>query len=148
MCTDTVRTDISIPRPLSIVQTQLVWRYPAGIGCTRAQFFSRPVAKVATTVATGAKELNLAASDIRYLADAFIEWYGENSSSGLDAYSRQALARVWKAERFSWYLTGLTHRFPGVAPIERKLQIAELQYIGGSVAAKKVIAENYVGHPY
>ena len=96
---------------------------------------------------TGAKGLNLAASDIHFLSKALIAFYGTGTTDGLDTYSATALARVWKAERFSWYLTGLTHRFPGVAPIERKLQIAELDYIGSSSAAQRVIAENYVGLP-
>lgn len=96
---------------------------------------------------TGAKGLNLAAADIGYLSDAFIDWYRDGDPHGLETYSVRALDRVWKAERFSWYLTGLTHRFPGVPPIERKFQIAELEYIRGSEAAKRVIAENYVGLP-
>ena len=96
---------------------------------------------------TGAKGLNLAASDIHFLSEALIAFYNAGTTEALDKYSATALARVWKAERFSWYLTGLTHRFPGVDPIERKLQIAELDYIGSSTAAQRVIAENYVGLP-
>ena len=96
---------------------------------------------------TGAKGLNLAASDILFLSEGFIAHYRDGSDDALDAYSQKALARVWKAERFSWYLTGLTHRFPNVAPIERKLQIAELDYIRHSQAAQRAIAENYVGLP-
>jgi p-hydroxybenzoate 3-monooxygenase len=96
---------------------------------------------------TGAKGLNLAASDIHFLSEGFIAHYRDGNDEALDAYSQKTLARVWKAERFSWYLTGLTHRFPGVPPIERKLQIAELDYIRHSEAARRVLAENYVGLP-
>ncbi|MGK9234826.1 4-hydroxybenzoate 3-monooxygenase [Inquilinus limosus] len=96
---------------------------------------------------TGAKGLNLAVSDVVMLAEAFGEYYGERSSAGIDAYSARALARVWKAERFSWWFTGLTHRFPGTGPLERRLQRAELDYIRGSRAAQTVLAENYVGLP-
>ncbi len=96
---------------------------------------------------TGAKGLNLAASDIHYLSEGLIAYYRSGATGGLDSYSGKALARVWKAERFSWYLTGLTHRFPDAAPIERKLQIAELDYIRCSSAAQRAVAENYVGLP-
>jgi p-hydroxybenzoate 3-monooxygenase len=96
---------------------------------------------------TGAKGLNLASSDITYLGAALIEWFRKNDETGIDAYSDRALARVWKAERFSWYLTKLMHRFPEDGPFERRMQIAELDYIAGSVAAQTVIAENYVGLP-
>ena len=96
---------------------------------------------------TGAKGLNLAASDIHFLSEALIAYYRSDDSSGLDSYSAKALARVWKAERFSWYLTSLTHRFADAAPIERKLQVAELDYIRHSPAAQRVVAENYVGLP-
>ncbi|MDX1482737.1 MAG: 4-hydroxybenzoate 3-monooxygenase [Woeseiaceae bacterium] len=96
---------------------------------------------------TGAKGLNLAASDVAYLSDALIAWFTENSSEGLDQYSERALARVWKAERFSWQLTKLMHRFPDDGPFERRMQIAELEYIATSDAAQQSIAENYVGLP-
>ncbi len=96
---------------------------------------------------TGAKGLNLAASDIHFLSEGFIAHYRDGVDDGLDVYSQKALARVWKAERFSWYLTSLTHRFPDVPPIERKLQIAELDYIRHSQPAQRVVAENYVGLP-
>ena len=96
---------------------------------------------------TGAKGLNLAASDIHFLSEALIAFYKSGETAGLDTYSQKALARVWKAERFSWYLTSLTHRFPDVAPIERKLQIAELDYMRQSETARRVVAENYVGLP-
>jgi p-hydroxybenzoate 3-monooxygenase len=94
---------------------------------------------------TGAKGLNLAASDIRYLAHALIEHYHEHSAAGLDAYSRNCLRRVWKAERFSWWMTSLLHRFPETGAFGRKIQLAELDYLVGSKAASTALAENYVG---
>lgn len=96
---------------------------------------------------TGAKGLNLAASDVAYLSDALIKYFQDSNSEGVDGYSEQALARVWKSERFSWQLTKLMHRFPDDGPFERRMQIAELEYIAESVAAQKSIAENYVGLP-
>ena len=96
---------------------------------------------------TGAKGLNLAVSDVSLLAEALAEHYAERSDAGLDAYSARALARVWKAERFSWWLTRLTHRFPDDDPIERKLQLAELDYLATSQAAQTAFAETYVGLP-
>jgi p-hydroxybenzoate 3-monooxygenase len=96
---------------------------------------------------TGAKGLNLAAADIVYLSDALIAFYRDGDEAGLAAYSDRALARVWKAERFSWYLTGLMHRFPDTGPFERAMQVAELDYIAGSAAMQAAIAENYVGLP-
>ena len=97
---------------------------------------------------TGAKGLNLAASDIRYLYDALREHFLERSQAGLDAYSGRALARVWKAERFSWWMTGLLHRFPERNAFEQRMQQAELDYLFGSQAAMAAMAENYVGLPY
>ncbi len=97
---------------------------------------------------TGAKGLNLAASDIHFLSEGLIAFYRSGKTEGLDNYSAKALARVWKAERFSWWLTHLTHRFPDATPIERKLQIAEFDYIRRSPAAQRVVAENYVGLPF
>ena len=94
---------------------------------------------------TGAKGLNLAASDVAYLADALIACYRSGDEAGLAAYSDRALARVWKAERFSWYLTNLMHRFPETGRFERAMQVAELDYIAGSEAMRTAIAENYVG---
>ena len=96
---------------------------------------------------TGAKGLNLAASDVVFLAQALEEHYRERSDAGIDGYSARALARVWKAERFSWWFTGLTHRFPETGPLERRLQVAELDYIRDSRAAQTALAENYVGLP-
>ena len=96
---------------------------------------------------TGAKGLNLAASDVHYLSDALIKYFKKNERSGIDNYSETALARVWKLERFSWSLTKLMHRFPDDGPFERRMQVAELDYIANSVAAQTIIAENYVGLP-
>ncbi|HMG51065.1 MAG TPA: 4-hydroxybenzoate 3-monooxygenase [Inquilinus sp.] len=96
---------------------------------------------------TGAKGMNLAVSDVVMLAEALAEFYHDKSATGLDGYSARALARVWKAERFSWWFTGLTHRFPETGPLERRLQQAELAYIRGSRAAQTTLAENYVGLP-
>ncbi len=96
---------------------------------------------------TGAKGLNLAASDVRYLSRALIAWFKKNDSAGIEAYSQKALARVWKSERFSWQLTMLMHRFPTDSAFDRRVQVAELDYIASSEAAQKTVAENYVGLP-
>ena len=96
---------------------------------------------------TGAKGLNLAASDVAYLSEALIGWFHSGDEAVLEAYSKRALARVWKSERFSWQLTQLMHRFPEHGPFERRMQIAELEYIASSKVARTVIAENYVGLP-
>ena len=96
---------------------------------------------------TGAKGLNLAASDVAYLLDAFVDWFKRGSEAGFTRYAEKALARVWKAERFSWSLTKLMHRFPEDGPFERRMQIAELDYLAGSRAMQTAIAENYVGLP-
>ena len=97
---------------------------------------------------TGAKGLNLAASDVRYLFDGLREYYLEKSNSGIDAYSQKALSRIWKAERFSWWMTSMLHRFPSQSPFEQRMQLAELEYVASSVAASTSVAENYVGLPY
>jgi len=96
---------------------------------------------------TGAKGLNLAASDVIMLSEALAAFYRTRSEAALDGYSTRALARVWKAERFSWWFTGLTHRFPDMDGFDRRMQTAELAYIRGSRAAQTVMAENYVGLP-
>ncbi len=96
---------------------------------------------------TGAKGLNLAASDVTYLSDALIGYFKRNDRDGVAGYSTKALARVWKSERFSWSLTKLMHRFPNDGPFERRVQVAELAYIASSEAAQISIAENYVGLP-
>lgn len=97
---------------------------------------------------TGAKGLNLAASDIYYLSRALIGHYGQGTEAGLEAYSHQALARVWKAERFSWTMTSLLHHFPDHGAFDRRIQQADLAYLAGSAAAQRAMAENYVGLPY
>ncbi|TWG94601.1 p-hydroxybenzoate 3-monooxygenase [Mesorhizobium sp. J18] len=97
---------------------------------------------------TGAKGLNLAASDIRYLFDGLREYYEEKSAAGIDAYSGRALARVWKAERFSWWMTNTLHKFPDQGAFGQKIQHAELDYLFQSEAALTMLAENYVGLPY
>ncbi|WP_034410954.1 4-hydroxybenzoate 3-monooxygenase [Derxia gummosa] len=96
---------------------------------------------------TGAKGLNLAASDVLYLARGITEFFRANSSEGIDAYSQRALSRIWKAERFSWWMTSLLHRFPDQGDFDRAIQRAELDYLVGSTAAKTALAENYVGLP-
>ena len=97
---------------------------------------------------TGAKGLNLAASDVKFLADSLIDFYKQGREALLHGYSQKALARVWKAERFSWWFTGLTHRFPDTDAFARKMQIAEFAYIRSSTAAQTSLAENYVGLPF
>ena len=96
---------------------------------------------------TGAKGLNLAASDVKYLSSALIEHYREKSNAGIDSYSERCLRRVWKAERFSWWFTSLMHRFPDSAGFGQKMQEAELDYLIHSHAALRSLAENYVGLP-
>jgi p-hydroxybenzoate 3-monooxygenase len=96
---------------------------------------------------TGAKGLNLAASDVKYLSSAFIEHYRDKSDAGIDHYSQRALARVWRAERFSWWLTSLMHRFPDTGGFGQKVQEAELDYLVNSEALSRSLAENYVGLP-
>jgi p-hydroxybenzoate 3-monooxygenase len=96
---------------------------------------------------TGAKGLNLAASDVGYLAQGLVEHYRERSPAGLDAYSSRCLRRIWKAERFSWWFTSLMHRFPEGGAFAQKMQLAELDYLVGSRAASQSLAENYVGLP-
>jgi len=96
---------------------------------------------------TGAKGLNLAASDVGYLAQGLVEHYAEQSTAGIDAYSQRCLARIWKAERFSWWFTSLMHKFPETGAFGQKMQHAELEYLVGSTAAATALAENYVGLP-
>ncbi|TCM69877.1 p-hydroxybenzoate 3-monooxygenase [Acinetobacter calcoaceticus] len=97
---------------------------------------------------TGAKGLNLAASDIAYLSAALIEYYRTGSEQGIDQYSEKCLQRVWKAERFSWWMTHLLHRFDSESEFDLKIKQAELAYILGSEAGQTTLAENYVGLPY
>ncbi|GIX12099.1 MAG: 4-hydroxybenzoate 3-monooxygenase [Paracoccaceae bacterium] len=97
---------------------------------------------------TGAKGLNLAASDVHYLTQALIAWFRDGEAEGIDRYSERALRRVWKAERFSWWMTRILHRFPGQNPFEQRMQEAELDYLAGSAAAQTAMAENYTGLPF
>ncbi|MEI4472135.1 4-hydroxybenzoate 3-monooxygenase [Frigidibacter sp. MR17.24] len=97
---------------------------------------------------TGAKGLNTAASDVNYLYRALAEYYDSGSEAGIDAYSERALARIWKAERFSWWFSGLMHRFPDQSPFDVKMQAADLGFLKDSEAQKRAFAENYVGLPY
>ena len=97
---------------------------------------------------TGARGLNTAASDIQYLYHGMVDHYQKGDSTGLEEYSAKALARVWKTQRFSWWLTTLLHRFPDMSEYDSRLQSAELEYIFDSESAQTVIAENYVGLPY
>jgi p-hydroxybenzoate 3-monooxygenase len=96
---------------------------------------------------TGAKGLNLAAADVGYLARALTEHYRERSDAGIDDYSSLCLRRIWRAERFSWWFTGLMHKFPETGEFGQKMQAAELDYLVRSIAASTALAENYVGLP-
>jgi p-hydroxybenzoate 3-monooxygenase len=96
---------------------------------------------------TGAKGLNLAATDVKYLSNAIVEYYAEKSQAGIDDYSKRCLRRIWRAERFSWWMTMLLHRFPEDGPIVSKFQEAELDYLMHSESGLRTIAENYVGLP-
>jgi p-hydroxybenzoate 3-monooxygenase len=97
---------------------------------------------------TGARGLNSAASDIYYLYHALLDHYTDRDDRGLDSYSRRALARVWKGQRFSWWMTSLLHRFPDSSPYDRRLQDTELEYLFSSPNALASLAENYVGLPF
>ena len=139
----------------------------AGAGVVRGPAFEKSVAPLRSFVAepmrwgrlflagdsahivppTGAKGLNLAVGDACILADALGEYYGRGSEAGIENYSVRALARVWKAERFSWWFTSVTHRFPTMDGFDRRIQGAEIDYIMGSPVAQHVLAENYVGLP-
>ncbi len=94
---------------------------------------------------TGAKGLNLAAHDVRVLADALIDWYGRGSRDLLDSYSSDCLRRVWRAEHFSWWMTSMLHNAPDADEFDRKLQLSQLRYLTTSTAAATSLAENYVG---
>lgn len=96
---------------------------------------------------TGAKGLNLAASDVKFLSSALIAYYAEGSVRGIDEYSERCLRRVWRAERFSWWFTQLLHRFPEEGEMAHKFQQAELDYFLHSETGRRSIAENYVGLP-
>jgi p-hydroxybenzoate 3-monooxygenase len=97
---------------------------------------------------TGAKGMNLALADVRYLSEALIAFYRSGNRGLLDAYSMRCLRRVWKAQRFSWWMTATLHLGSGDAPFDRRRQVAELDYVTSSVAAMQSLAENYVGLPF
>ena len=97
---------------------------------------------------TGARGLNSAASDIYYLYHAMLGHYQNGDDTGLEGYSQKALARVWKAQRFSWWMTTMLHKFPDNLPYEDKLQSTELEYLLSSEVAMGSLAENYVGLPF
>ncbi len=97
---------------------------------------------------TGAKGLNTAASDIHYLYHALVQMFEEGDSEGIERYSEKALSRIWKAERFSWWMTGLLHRFPEQNGFDQKMQRAELEFLRENRHAQTVLAQNYVGLPY
>ena len=97
---------------------------------------------------TGAKGLNLAVADVRMLARAFDRFYKHRQSDMLERYSAVCLRRVWKVQRFSWWMTSMLHRFPDENPFDRRRQLAELDYVTSSRAASQSLAENYVGLPF
>jgi p-hydroxybenzoate 3-monooxygenase len=97
---------------------------------------------------TGAKGLNLAVADVRVLARALAEHYRNGSDGLLDRYSETCLRRVWKVQRFSWWMTSMLHRFHDEGPVRQRLQLAELDYIASSRVASTALAENYVGLPF
>ena len=97
---------------------------------------------------TGAKGLNTAASDVHYLYNGLRDYYENGSAEGIDSYSAKALARVWKAERFSWWFSSLMHAYPDQSAFDQKMQVAEIAFLRSNAAAQKAMAENYVGLPY
>lgn len=97
---------------------------------------------------TGAKGLNTAASDVHYLYNGLRDFYENNSTNGINSYSEKALARVWKAERFSWWFSSLMHSYPDQTPFDLKMQVAEIEFLRTNKAAQQAMAENYVGLPY
>ena len=97
---------------------------------------------------TGAKGLNTAASDIHYLYHGLMQFYEDKDSEGIDRYSEKALARIWKAERFSWWMTTLLHRFPEMTEFDLKMQQADIAFLRDNVDAQRVMATNYVGLPF
>jgi p-hydroxybenzoate 3-monooxygenase len=96
---------------------------------------------------TGAKGMNLAIADVRVLAQGLGEYYKSGAIALLERYSEICLRRVWKVQRFSWWMTSMMHRFPDANPFDRRRQVAELDYVTSSRAAAKSLAENYVGLP-
>ena len=97
---------------------------------------------------TGAKGMNLAVADVRLLSRALGAFYESGRNDLLDGYSAACLRRIWKVQRFSWWMTSMLHRFPDAGPFERRVQLAELDYLTTSRAAARTLAENYVGLPY
>jgi len=97
---------------------------------------------------TGAKGLNTAASDVNYLFNGLCDFYENDSTNGIDTYSEKALARVWKAERFSWWFSSLMHTYPDQSQFDLKMQVAEIEFLRSNKAAQQAMAENYVGLPY
>ena len=97
---------------------------------------------------TGAKGLNLAVSDVYYLHNALKNYYKFKTNDGLKMYSNYALSRVWKAIRFSWWMTTTFHKFPDQSSFDQRIQDSEIEYLENSVASQRVLAENYVGLPY
>jgi len=97
---------------------------------------------------TGAKGLNTAASDVHYLYNGLRDFYENASTAGIDSYSEKALARVWKAERFSWWFSSLLHTYPDQSEFDLKMQVAEIEFLRSNKAAQQAMAENYVGLPY
>lgn len=97
---------------------------------------------------TGAKGLNTAASDVHYLYNGLRDFYENTSTDGIDSYSQKALARVWKAERFSWWFSSLMHSYPDQSAFDQKMQLAEIEFLRSNKAAQQAMAENYVGLPY
>ena len=96
---------------------------------------------------TGAKGLNLAATDVKYLSSALVDFYQDKTEAGIDGYSARCLKRIWRAERFSWWFTTLMHRFPNDGAIVAKFREAELDYLLHSESGARTVAENYVGLP-
>jgi p-hydroxybenzoate 3-monooxygenase len=97
---------------------------------------------------TGAKGMNLAVSDVRLLAQGLASYYRTGSTDGLDTYSEKSLRRIWKVQRFSWWMTSMLHRFDEENEFDRRRQLAELDYVTGSRVAAQSLAENYVGLPF
>ncbi|WP_297342121.1 FAD-dependent monooxygenase, partial [Pseudophaeobacter sp.] len=96
---------------------------------------------------TGAKGLNTAASDVHYLYTGLTQHY-QGDDEGLDRYSERALSRVWKAERFSWWMTNLLHRYPHMSEFDIKMQQADVAFLKSNTQAQSVLAQNYIGLPY
>lgn len=137
---DTLVTGKSIEKSIAVLRSYVV--EPMRFG---SLFLAGDAAHIVPPA--GAKGLNLAASDIHYLSEGLIQFYRNDDSQGLDTYSQKALARIWKAERFSWWMTNLTHLFPDSSPFERRMQEAEFDYLANSRAAQLALAENYIGLP-